>query len=57
MREKLDVSITLQDWELEEFQTLCDELGWLMELMLEQFVKWCIEDSERAEEWLMEEIG
>ena len=57
MREKLDVSITLQDWELEEFQILCDELGWLMELMLEQFVKWCIEDSERAEAWLMEEIG
>lgn len=57
MSEKLNVSITLQEWEREEFQTLCDERIWSMETMLEQFVKWCIEDGERAEEWLMEELG
>ncbi len=57
MNEKLNVSITLKDWELEAFQSLCDERGWVVDLLLEQFVKWCIEDAERAEVWMMEEMG
>ena len=57
MSKKLNVSITLHEWEVEAFHTLCDEQIWPMETMLEQFVRWCIEDAERAKEWMTEEIG
>ncbi len=56
MSENLTVTLTLSDWELETFRGLCEEYGCFLGDALEGFVKWCAEDSERATEWLTEEM-
>ncbi len=56
MSEQLTVILTLQAWELENFQELCDQCGWSQDLMLEQFIHWCVNDPEGAEEWLRDEL-
>ncbi len=50
------VAMALHDWELEAFNTLCEDHCCFPVNAVEAFVKWCVEDPERAKEWLTEEM-
>ncbi|WP_409966877.1 hypothetical protein RFF05_09490 [Bengtsoniella intestinalis] len=56
MSENLTVTLSLYDWELEAFNTLCEEHGCFPSDALRGFAKWCAEDPERAKEWLTDEM-
>lgn len=57
MAEKVEISIALRKSEREELLRLCEDYGCTLDMLVEEFLRWCVEDPERAKEWLLEENG
>lgn len=56
MNENLTVTLSMSDWELAGFNTLCEERGYSPSDALRGFAKWCAEEPAQAKKWLTEEM-